>query len=68
MLTLVDEWTRECLAIDVERRLNSQSVLDRLADLFVQRGTPAYLRSACYETLVKFFRLGLRIPLGVQSS
>ena len=35
MLTIVDEWTRESLAIDVERNLNSQSVLDRLADLFV---------------------------------
>ena len=45
MLTIVDEWTRECLAIDVERNLNSQSVLERLADLFVRRGTPAYLRS-----------------------
>ena len=45
MLTIVDEWTRECLAIDVGRRLNSQNVLDRLADLFVQRGTPTYLRS-----------------------
>ncbi len=45
MLTIVDEWTRECLAIDVERNLNSQSVLDRLADLFVHRGTPKYLRS-----------------------
>jgi len=45
MLTIVDEWTRECLAIDVERHLNSEDVLYRLASLFVQRGTPAYLRS-----------------------
>jgi transposase InsO family protein len=45
MLAIVDEYTRECLAIDVARRLNSQHVLHRLADLFVQRGTPAYLRS-----------------------
>ena len=45
MLTIVDEWTRECLAIDVERHLNSEDVLYRLADLFVRRGTPTHLRS-----------------------
>ncbi len=45
MLTMVDEYTRECLAIDVERRLDSESVLERLGELFVTRGTPAYIRS-----------------------
>ncbi len=45
MLTIVDEYTRECLAIRVDRRLNSESVLEQLAALFVYRGTPAYLRS-----------------------
>jgi transposase InsO family protein len=45
MLTLVDEYTRECLAIDVERRLDSEDVLDRLETLFVSRGTPTYIRS-----------------------
>jgi transposase InsO family protein len=45
MLTLVDEYTRECLAIDVERRLDSESVLERLAELFVTRGTPTFIRS-----------------------
>ena len=45
MLTLVDEYTRECLAIDAERRLDSEHVLERLAQLFVARGIPAYLRS-----------------------
>jgi putative transposase len=45
MLTLVDEYTRECLAIDVERRLDSEAVLDRLEHLFVTRGTPAFIRS-----------------------
>ena len=44
-LTIVDEYTRECLAIDVGRRLKSDDVLDRLAELFVSRGTPEYLRS-----------------------
>ena len=45
MLTIVDEFTRECLAIDVERRLGSSDVLERLADLFVRHGTPEYIRS-----------------------
>ena len=45
ILTVVDEYTRECLAIDVERRANSMSVLERLAALFVERGVPDYLRS-----------------------
>jgi transposase InsO family protein len=45
MLTIVDEYTRECLAIDVERRLRSENVLDRLSELFLVRGTPGYIRS-----------------------
>jgi len=45
MLTVIDEYTRECLAIEVQRKLNSQDVLDVLRDLFVQRGAPEYIRS-----------------------
>jgi transposase InsO family protein len=45
MLTIVDEYTRECLAIDVARRLDSQDVLERLAELFFWRGTPEFIRS-----------------------
>ena len=45
MLTLIDEYSRECLAIDVARRLTSEDVLERLSDLFVRRGVPAYIRS-----------------------
>ena len=45
MLTLMDEHTRECLAIDVARKLSSEEVLERLSDLFVRRGVPNYLRS-----------------------
>lgn len=41
----MDEYTRECLAIDVERHLTSEDVLERLADLFVMRGTPDFIRS-----------------------
>jgi len=45
MLTVIDEYTRESLAIEVQRKLNSQDVLDVLRDLFVQHGSPAYIRS-----------------------
>jgi putative transposase len=45
MLTVVDEHTRECLAIEVGRRLSSQDVLAVLADLCIRRGPPAYIRS-----------------------
>ena len=45
LLTLMDEYTRECLSIDVSRRLDSEDVLCRLATLFVERGVPAHIRS-----------------------
>jgi putative transposase len=45
MLTIVDEYTRECLAIDVARKLTSDDVLERLAWLMATRGVPAHLRS-----------------------
>jgi|TARA_Y100000031_G_C8032582_1_gene297841 transposase InsO family protein len=45
LLTILDEYTRECLAIDVDRQMNHQDVLDRLAELFVDRGVPQYIRS-----------------------
>jgi transposase InsO family protein len=45
LLTIVDEYTRECLAIDVARRLNSENVLERLGQLFVHRGIPAHIRA-----------------------
>jgi putative transposase len=45
MLTILDEYTRECLAIKVGRKLTSADVLWQLADLMVERGTPDYIRS-----------------------
>jgi len=45
LLTMVDEYTRECLAIDVERRLRSHDVLHRLGELFLERGIPDHIRS-----------------------
>jgi putative transposase len=45
MLTVIDEFARECLAIDVARRLTSDDVLERPSDLFVRRGVPEHIRS-----------------------
>jgi transposase InsO family protein len=45
MLCVIDEFTREALAIRVKRRLNSTDVLETLADLMILRGPPAYIRS-----------------------
>ena len=45
VLTIIDEFTRECLAIDVARRLRSEDVLERLSDLLIQRGVPQHIRS-----------------------
>ena len=45
MLTVLDEYSRECLAIDVGRKLTGDDVLERLSDLFVRRGVPEHIRS-----------------------
>ena len=45
MLNLIDEFTRECLAIRVSRKLNSTDVIDVLSDQFILRGVPGHIRS-----------------------
>lgn len=45
LLCVLDEFTRECLAIRVKRKLNAVEVIDVLSDLFILRGPPAYVRS-----------------------
>jgi transposase InsO family protein len=45
MLTVVDEHTRECLAIKVGRKLKAYDVIEQLAELFIERGAPDYIRS-----------------------
>jgi putative transposase len=44
-LNILDEHSRECLAIRVKRKLNSTEVIDALTDLFILRGVSAYIRS-----------------------
>jgi len=45
MLNIIDEFTRECLAIRIDRKLNSTDVIDVLSDLFILRGVPGHVRS-----------------------
>jgi transposase InsO family protein len=45
ILTIIDEYTRECLALLVSRHITSQDVIDQLFQLFVLRGIPEHLRS-----------------------
>ena len=45
MLNIIDEFTRECLAIRVNRKLRSTDVIDVLSDLFILRGIPGHVRS-----------------------
>lgn len=45
LLTIIDEYTRECLAIRTARRLSSKDVITTLAKLFVRKGVPENIRS-----------------------
>ncbi len=45
ILNIIDEFTRECLVSHVARRIRAQDVIFILADLFLQRGCPQFIRS-----------------------
>ena len=45
ILTVVDEFSRECLAIEVDRRFRAPQVMDVLTGLMLERGTPRFIRS-----------------------
>lgn len=61
MLCVIDEYTRECLAIRVERKLNSRDVIDTLGELFVRYGPPEHIRS---DNGPEFIAIALRDWLG----
>ena len=44
MLNVIDEFTHECLAIQVARKLKAIDVIDVLSDLFILRGIPGHIR------------------------
>jgi len=45
MLCIIDEFTREAIAIRVARKLKATDVIEALCDLFIERGVPAHIRS-----------------------
>ncbi|GEC17709.1 transposase InsO family protein [Nitrobacter winogradskyi] len=45
LMTLIDEFTRECLAIRVARRINSFGVIETMADVMLTKGIPEHIRS-----------------------
>ncbi len=57
MLCIIDEFTREALAIRVDRKIKSADVIEALADLFILRGVPAHIRS---DNGPEFVALALR--------
>jgi putative transposase len=44
-LSVVDEFTRECVALEVERGIGAEDVVETLTDLFMIRGVPKHIRS-----------------------
>jgi hypothetical protein len=52
MLNVLDEFTHECLAIRVARKLKAIDVIDILSDLFILHGIPAHRRRASRRTIV----------------
>jgi putative transposase len=45
MLNIVDEYSRECLKIHIDRQVKAADVVYELSELFIERGVPEYLRS-----------------------
>jgi putative transposase len=45
ILNIIDEFTRECLSVKVNRRIKSQDVIEELFNLFIFRGIPEHIRS-----------------------
>ena len=45
ILNVMDEFTRECLAVKVARSLTSHHVIEVLTNLFIERGVPVHIRS-----------------------
>lgn len=68
MLNIIDEYTRECLAIRVKRKITANNVIDTLADVFTSHGTPQFIRSDNGpEFVAEIIRQWLK-DLGVQTA
>jgi transposase InsO family protein len=67
MMPIVDEYSRECLTIEVERSISAQDVASTLASLFRRRGEPAFIRSDNGpEFIAKAVTSGGWKPLGLE--
>ena len=68
MLNIIDEFTKECLAIKVGRKITASDVIDTLTELFIERGSPKFLRSDNGpEFVAELLRQWLK-DLGVQTA
>ncbi len=45
ILTIIDEYTRECLSIHTQRRIKAPEILYKLSELFITKGVPDHIRS-----------------------
>ncbi len=66
LLTVLDEYTRECVAIKVARKIRAHDVLEVLAELFARHGPPEHLRSDNVPTAESRLAVGDRDPDGAQ--
>jgi len=64
IFTLVDNYTRECLALEVDSSLSGRRVVGVLGRVAEQRALPELLTSACYERLCQVRRPLAWCPLG----
>jgi putative transposase len=55
LMPVVDEYSRECLSVDVERSFNAEDVVSTLASLFRQRGAPAFSAQAFGPEFIAWF-------------
>ena len=67
-LSIVDEFTRECLTLKVARSITSEDVIDALAELFAMRGAPQHIRSDNGPEFVAQVTPPLQQPSGVTQS
>src|SRR4051794_34717604 len=68
MLNVIDEFTHECLAIRVDRKLKAIDVIDVLSDLFILRGVPTHIRSDNVLRREGERRTGQQVSIGLQAS
>lgn len=66
-LSIVDEYTRECLALKMDRSFTSEDVIDTLAELFAIQGVPDHIRSDNGPEFVAKAIQGWLAQLGIET-